>query len=64
MKPNVPPIDVTLSDLDWHRKELLSKVHVDMLVTGNVTEAVRRCRKTIIVRFAEKRYLILTTGSS
>lgn len=36
-------IDVTLDDLEWHKNELLSKVHVDLLVTGNIQEAVRAC---------------------
>ena len=33
--------DVTLADLEWHKRELLRKVHIETLITGNVTEQVR-----------------------
>ncbi|KAI0812746.1 LuxS/MPP-like metallohydrolase [Irpex lacteus] len=29
---------VTLADLEWHKRELLRKVHVESLITGNVSE--------------------------
>ena len=33
--------DVTLADLEWHKRELLRKVHIEALITGNATEQVR-----------------------
>ncbi|KAI0698094.1 LuxS/MPP-like metallohydrolase [Cytidiella melzeri] len=29
--------NVTLADLDWHKRELLRKIHIETLITGNIS---------------------------
>lgn len=38
--------DVTLADLEWHKRELLRKVHVEAIITGNVLEQVSQSQST------------------